>query len=68
MFITIFAYMGLYSFSLFLPTTINDLDYSYDPDVSQLMTFPTLLCGLLLLHRHWVAGGSVVVEGNFGRV
>jgi hypothetical protein len=34
MFITIFVYMVLYSFLLFLPTTIKDLSYGYNPKVS----------------------------------
>lgn len=40
MLITFQVYTGLYSYSLFLPTIVNDLGYGYSPQVSQLMTVP----------------------------
>jgi MFS family permease len=40
MFITIGVYTGLYSYSLFLPTIINDLGTASTRELSQLMTVP----------------------------
>jgi MFS family permease len=40
MFITIGVYTGLYSYSLFLPTIINDLGTARTPEMAQLMTVP----------------------------
>ena len=40
MFITIGVYTGLYSYSLFLPTIINDLGVATSPEMSQLLTVP----------------------------
>ncbi|KAK3905519.1 major facilitator superfamily domain-containing protein [Staphylotrichum tortipilum] len=40
MFITIGIYTGLYSYSLFLPTIINDLGTAKTPQMAQLMTVP----------------------------
>lgn len=40
MFITIFVYTALYSYSLFLPTIINELGISKTPEQSQLLTVP----------------------------
>jgi sugar phosphate permease len=40
MFITIGVYTGLYSYSLFLPTIINDLGTSTSREMSQLLTVP----------------------------
>jgi sugar phosphate permease len=40
MFITIGVYTGLYSYSLFLPTIINDLGTATSPEMAQLMTVP----------------------------
>jgi MFS family permease len=40
MFITIGVYTGLYSYSLFLPTIINDLGTASTPEMAQLLTVP----------------------------
>ncbi|GAB1313755.1 High-affinity nicotinic acid transporter [Madurella fahalii] len=40
MFITIGVYTGLYSYSLFLPTIINNLGTATSPEMSQLLTVP----------------------------
>ena len=40
MFITIGVYTGLYSYSLFLPTIINEMGTATTPEMAQLMTVP----------------------------
>lgn len=47
MFITIGVYTGLYSYSLFLPTIINDLGTATSHEMAQLLTIPpyVVACG-----------------------
>ncbi|KAK4196748.1 putative high-affinity nicotinic acid transporter [Triangularia verruculosa] len=47
MFITIGVYTGLYSYSLFLPTIINDLGTATSPEMAQLMTVPPYIVACL---------------------
>ncbi|KAK4226024.1 putative high-affinity nicotinic acid transporter [Podospora fimiseda] len=47
MFITIGVYTGLYSYSLFLPTIINDMKVTSTPEQSQLMTVPPYVVACL---------------------
>ncbi|KAK4183648.1 putative high-affinity nicotinic acid transporter [Podospora australis] len=47
MFITIGVYTGLYSYSLFLPTIINDLGTATSPEMAQLMTVPPYVVACL---------------------
>ena len=53
MFITIGIYTGLYSYSLFLPTIINDLGTAKTPQIAQLMTVPPYVVACILC----VSGG-----------
>ncbi|KAL2129561.1 hypothetical protein VTI74DRAFT_7610 [Chaetomium olivicolor] len=48
MFITIGIYTGLYSYSLFLPTIINDLGTVSTPEMAQLMTVPPYVVACLI--------------------
>lgn len=47
MFITIGVYTGLYSYSLFLPTIINEMGTAKTPEMAQLMTVPPYVVACL---------------------
>jgi MFS family permease len=55
MFITIGVYTGLYSYSLFLPTIVEDLGYT-DPKLAQLMTVPPYIAArFFCITAGWLA-------------